>query len=177
MTQQDISAPTPAAPGRRTRTHPAGWAAFALSVAGVLVSAYLTFEHFTASTTLACSDNGVVNCQKVTSSTWSQIAGVPVALAGLAFFLAMMLLCAPTRWAARTRAIRLIGVLAGTAMVLWLIYVELFLVDAICLWCTAVHAITVLLLGTVLWWQESTRALPRTSRAHSRSELLCGGPG
>jgi uncharacterized membrane protein len=29
--------------------------------------------------------------------------------------------------------------------------VELFKVNAICLWCTAVHAVTIVLLGAVLW--------------------------
>jgi uncharacterized membrane protein len=83
---------------------------------------------------------------------------VPVAVAGLAYFLAMTLLCAPTRFARDVEALRLIGVLVGTVTVLWLIYVELFKVDAICLWCTGVHIVTLLLLGTVLWWRESDRA-------------------
>lgn len=140
-----------------TRSTPA-LASFILALLGVLVSGYLTYEHFTASTTLACSDNGAINCLKVTTSQWSVIAGVPVAVAGLGFFLAMALLCAPTRFAAHVAGLRLIGVVIGTAMVLWLIYVELFKVNAICLWCTGVHLITLLLLGTVLWWRESDRA-------------------
>lgn len=133
------------------------WTAFSLTVAGLLVSAYLTFEHFTDSATLACSENGTVNCLKVTTSKWSEIAGVPVAVAGLAFFVAMALLCAPTRFARDLGLLRVIGAVVGIAMVLWLVYVELFEVDAICLWCTAVHLITLLLLAAVLWWRESDR--------------------
>jgi uncharacterized membrane protein len=34
-------------------------------------------------------------------------------------------------------------------MILWLVYVELFRLDALCLYCTAVHVITVLLFITV----------------------------
>ena len=101
----------------------------------------------------------MVNCLKVTTSQWSVIAGVPVAVGGLAFFLVMTLLCAPTRLAAHVGLLRLAGVVVGTVMVLWLIYVEIFEVDAICLWCTWVHLITLLLLGTVLWWRESERNL------------------
>ena len=33
----------------------------------------------------------------------------------------------------------------GVATALWLIYAELFRIDAICLWCTAVHVLTLLL--------------------------------
>ena len=140
----------------RTRSAPA-WTAFTLAVLGLLGSAYLTFEHFTDSATLACSDSGVVNCLKVTTSKWSVIAGVPVAVAGLAFFAAMALLCAPARFARDLGRLRVLGAVVGIAMVLWLVYVELFEVDAICLWCTAVHVITLLLLAAVLWWRESDR--------------------
>ena len=139
-----------------TRSAPA-WTAFGLCLAGMLISAYLTYEHFTDSTTLACSGNGTINCLKVTTSQWSEIAGVPVAVAGLAYFVVMALLCAPTRFAPRLALVRLLGAVVGTLMVLWLIYVEIFKVEAICLWCTGVHVITLLLLGTVLWWREAER--------------------
>lgn len=150
------SASTAAAPARN-KSVPA-LASFGLCILGVLLSAYLTYEHFTGSATLACSGSGTINCLKVTTSSWSVIAGVPVAVAGLAFFLAMTLLCAPTRWAGHTALLRLIGVVAGMVMVLWLVYVEIFEVDAICLWCTGVHVVTLLLLVTILWWRESERA-------------------
>jgi uncharacterized membrane protein len=143
--------------GTRRRTSAPAWTAFGLSVIGLLLSAYLTYEHYTDSKTLACSDNGAVNCLKVTTSEWSEVAGIPVAVAGLAFFLVMALLCAPTRLAKDLGLLRLIGVFAGTATALWLIYVEIFKVEAICMWCTGVHVVTVLLLGTVLWWREADR--------------------
>lgn len=132
-----------------------GRIAFLLSILGVLVSAYLTYEHYTDSATLACSDNGAVNCLKVTTSPWSEILGVPVAVTGLAYFLVMAVLCAPLPFTRHLEALRLVGVAAGTLMVLWLIYVELFKVDAICLWCTAIHLITLLLLGAVLWSRQT----------------------
>ncbi len=43
-------------------------------------------------------------------------------------------------------------------MVLWLVYVEIFKVDAICLRCTGVHDVTLLLLVTILWWRGSERS-------------------
>jgi Vitamin K epoxide reductase family len=39
---------------------------------------------------------------------------------------------------------------AGAVMVFYLVYVELFRVDAICLWCTAVHLTTIVLFGVIL---------------------------
>jgi uncharacterized membrane protein len=139
----------------------AAWVAFGLAVLGLAVSGYLTYEHFTDSKTLACSGNGAIDCLKVTTSRWSKIAGVPVALGGLLYYVAMVVLCAPLRRIQRLGVdlglIRVIAAGIGVVMILWLIYVELFKVEAICLWCTGVHVITLLLLGAVIWWREADR--------------------
>lgn len=127
-------------------------ASLVVAVLGVLVSAYLTVEHFTSSTTLACPEGATVNCAKVTSSQWSELLGVPVALLGLAYFVVMAVLVSPPAWRQRRLdVVRVVGVVAGVLMVFYLVWVELFRVNAICLWCTAVHLLTLVLLGTVLW--------------------------
>ena len=46
---------------------------------------------------------------------------------------------------------------AGAAMVLYLVYVELFRIGAICLWCTAMHVTAVCLFGVILAARASTR--------------------
>ena len=43
------------------------------------------------------------------------------------------------------RYARLAAAVGGVAMVLWLVYAELFIIDAICLYCTVVHGLTLLL--------------------------------
>jgi uncharacterized membrane protein len=48
------------------------------------------------------------------------------------------------------RWIRLAAAVVGIGFVIYLIYTELFVVSAICLWCTSVHALTLLLLVTTL---------------------------
>ena len=124
------------------------------SALGLGVSGYLTFEHFTSSSTLACSGNGAINCLKVTTSSYASVAGVPVAVLGLAFFAVMLVLQLPPMWRRPEPAIRL-GRLAwaavGAAMVLYLLYAELFAIDAICLWCTAVHVLTLVLFGSTVF--------------------------
>ncbi|WP_238175057.1 vitamin K epoxide reductase family protein [Kribbella pratensis] len=129
------------------------WATLVVSVAGLAVAAYLTYEHFTAGTTLACPDTGVVNCAKVTSSQYSKVFGIPVALLGLAFFAGMTALSVPPMW--RTSSpwpsrLRLAGVLTGVVFVCYLIWAELFQINAICLWCTVVHALTLVLFALVI---------------------------
>ncbi|MGW5194439.1 vitamin K epoxide reductase family protein [Kribbella sp. NPDC004138] len=129
------------------------WATLAVAVAGLAVAAYLTYEHFTAGSTLACPDTGVVNCAKVTSSQYSKLFGIPVALLGLAFFVGMTALSVPPMW--RTASpwpgrLRLAGVLTGVVFVCYLIWAELFQINAICLWCTVVHALTLVLFALVI---------------------------
>ncbi|HET6153799.1 MAG TPA: vitamin K epoxide reductase family protein [Marmoricola sp.] len=125
-----------------------------LTVIGLGISIYLTYEHYTSSKTLACSDNGKINCLKVTTSSYSKIFGViPVSDLGLVFFIAMVALCLPVMWRSENPLIarlRLGGCLVGLVSALYLISVEIFGVDAICLWCTGVHVVTFLLFITVM---------------------------
>ena len=126
----------------------------ALSLAGLGVSLYLTIAHYTTPATLACPDTGIVNCEKVTTSPQSMLFGaVPVALLGLLFYLFMAAVNSPWAWRANWPALRwarLGSLIAGVAFVLYLIYTELFTLNAICLWCTSIHVITILLFALVV---------------------------
>lgn len=125
-----------------------------LDVAGLVVSAYLSFEHFTGATTLSCPDTGRVNCLKVTTSSYSTFAGAPVAVLGVTYFLALLPLLTPTAWRnARLgiRAARFAGVILGVLMALYLVWAEVHALGAICLWCTAVHLIAFALFGVVVF--------------------------
>lgn len=122
-------------------------ASLVLCVYGLGASIYLTITHFQPKA-LACVSNATFNCEKVTQSPQSEIVGIPVAILGLAFFVPMLLLCLPVAWRAADRRIhlaRLAMVLIGMGMVLYLISAELFVIKAICLWCSSVHAATFLL--------------------------------
>jgi uncharacterized membrane protein len=124
-----------------------------LVLVGLAVAAYLTIEHFTTAVTLACPDTGAINCAKVTTSSASKLLGVPVALLGLLWFLALLPLMVPAAWRSRDRRLRLarlVLVALGVPFVLWLVYAELFVVHAICLWCTVVHVVTIALFATVV---------------------------
>ena len=81
------------------------------------------------------------------------ILGVPVALLGLLYFVAIGPLHVPAAWRSESgllRRARVGAAVAGILMVLYLIYTELFTLDALCLWCTAVHGITFLLFVVTL---------------------------
>ncbi len=124
-----------------------------LCLVGLAVSAYLTVEHYSSSTTLACPESATINCVKVTTSSYSELLGVPVALLGLLFFVGLTALCLPVAW--RTASpwparLRLAGVTLGVVFVIYLVWAELFRIEAICLWCTVVHVVTLLLFFVVV---------------------------
>jgi uncharacterized membrane protein len=142
---------------RRPQRAIPGWLAplsLTWCVLGLAVAAYLTYEHYTGSTTLACPATGAVDCAKVTSSAWSSILGIPVAPLGLGFFAVMFVLCLPSLLRRRSAALdiaRLGFCGIGLLMALYLLWAELFQIHAICLWCTAVHVLTFLLFVTLLF--------------------------
>jgi uncharacterized membrane protein len=147
---------SPSLTGHPQRTIPRWLAPLSLTwcVLGLLVAVYLTYEHYTGSTTLACPASGAVDCAKVTSSAWSSILGIPVAPLGVVFFAVMLVLCRPSLLRRRSIALdvaRLGFCGVGLLMALYLLWAELFQIHAICLWCTGVHILTLLLFVTLLF--------------------------
>ena len=122
-------------------------ATLVLSIVGLGIATYLTITHFDK-VALVCSDSGAINCEKVTSSPQSYVFGIPVAMLGLAFFVPMILLCLPAAWRSTDRRIHLARLalsVTGVGMIIYLIIAELFIIKAICLWCSSVHILTFIL--------------------------------
>jgi uncharacterized membrane protein len=134
-----------------------------LAMIALAVSAYLTIAHFTTPDLLACSGSGAIDCARVTTSAQSRFLGIPVAVLGLAWSIAMVGLCSPVVWSSRARWIRrarLTLACTGVLFVLWLVYAELFVIRAICLWCSAMHILTFALFVLVVlfgWSHETQR--------------------
>lgn len=124
-------------------------------MAGFGDALYLTIDHFTGALPI-CAANGVIDCAKVTTSEESHVLGVPVALLGLLFYAAVLVINLPPlwrmadAWRVRVAYARLALALGGMGFVLWLLYAEVFLIKAICLWCTGVHVVTFLLFVLVV---------------------------
>jgi len=144
---------------------PPRWASPAsllFAVVGLSVSTYLTIAHYGTGVALACPDTGVINCEKVTTSPESVIAGVPVAALGLVFFGVMALINAPRAWRCPSLQLRVarVGLAAtGVAFAMYLVYTELFTLHAICLWCTSAHVMAFLLFAVVLLGESLGRPM------------------
>src|SRR5579871_2140673 len=64
------------------------WLLLIFAIAGAGIAIYLTTVHY-AQVPLLCSAQGLVNCERVTSSNYSVVPGttLPITLPGLAWFL------------------------------------------------------------------------------------------
>ena len=118
------------------------------SMAGLGISVYLTVVHF-STIPLACPTGAVLSCEQVLSSRFAVIGGtgLPTSAAGMAWFaIAAGLAIAGLRgprpqlaWA------QLAWSAIGLATVIYLVYVEIVLLGAVCLWCTAAHGFVLLI--------------------------------
>ena len=130
---------------------------FVLAILGLAISAYETWAHFNGSHLAGCavSKGGTFDCTAVITSPQSMIFGViPVAVLGLAFYVAAVPLFSPWVWSA-TRIwrvdqhaiglIRLGSVVVGMGFVMYLIYAEVYQIKQVCEYCTGVHIVTFLL--------------------------------
>ena len=107
-------------------------AAIACCMLGLGIAGYLTYVHY-AGVTPACEI--AHGCEKVQSSEWSELAGVPVALLGLlAYVTVLASLALPD---ALGRSVAAFVSLVGFGFSAWLTYVELVKIDAVCQWCVA----------------------------------------
>jgi uncharacterized membrane protein len=124
-----------------------------LALAGLAVGGYLTYIHYAGIAPICAASGG---CEKVQSSSYAELAGVPVALLGALGYAAIL-----ATTFVRGEAGRLGGAciaLAGAGFSAYLTYLELFEIHALCQWCVA-SAVLMLALAVL----TVVRALTRTS--------------
>jgi uncharacterized membrane protein len=133
-------------------------AAIGLSVLGLAIAGYLTYVHYAGVSPVCEIAHG---CEKVQTSEWSKVAGVPVALLGLLGYAAILAATLAPGETALTAA-------AGTALIgagfsVYLTYREVFTIHAICIWCVASAIIMVLLaiVTTARLLRADTAVAPR----------------
>jgi uncharacterized membrane protein len=121
-------------------------AGVALAIAGVAISAYLTLAHY-ANAPLACVNTGAIDCNAVTTSSFSVVPGtaVPISLLGVLWFATngVLFALAVARERRTVALIQLVGATAGVAVALYLVYAELVVIGRICEWCTFLHVLVV----------------------------------
>jgi uncharacterized membrane protein len=118
-------------------------AAIVLALIGLGIASYLTYVHYEGIHPV-CGLGG--NCEKVQTSEWSKLAGIPVAVLGLiGYAVILVTLFIPGEEALIAGALT---ALVGFGFSAYLTYRELFTIDAICPWCVA-SAVVMTLLAVV----------------------------
>jgi uncharacterized membrane protein len=126
------------------------WAAVILSGLGVSISGYLVAKRFTGGS-LACTR--WAQCDVVNNSVYSQLYGVPVSVIGLAGYLLLLMLAVAASWTAgrtqrRTLLLSFVLALGGVGFSIYLTYLEIYVIEALCAWCVA-SAVVIALLAIV----------------------------
>ncbi len=108
-----------------------------LSLIGIFVAAYLYLYKIGKIGSVMCGTGG---CETVQLSRWSSFLGMDVALIGLVGYLGLFglaLVSLQPRFAADPRLPRLLAVLSGIGVLfaVYLTWLELFVIHAICRWC------------------------------------------
>jgi uncharacterized membrane protein len=135
-----------------------------LSLIGLFISAYLYLYKIGKIGTLACGTGG---CETVQLSSWSQFAGLEVSLIGILGYvvlLALSLAALQPRLSTRSWPTALLAGLAGIGVVfaIYLTYLELFVIHAICRWCVGSATI---IIGIFILALLDRRRLPREGKA------------
>jgi uncharacterized membrane protein len=102
-----------------------------LAAAGAGIAGYLLY-HRVAGGTIACTTGG---CEEVQDSKYAELAGVPIALLGLLAY--VLLFGTALSGLELARAAGAAIAFAGLAFSLYLVYVQVALIEAICQWCIA----------------------------------------
>ena len=103
-----------------------------VALAGIGIAAYLTWVHYDEGALVCVAGGG---CETVQQSSYAEIAGLPVALLGLMSYAVVLGLIVWDTPYARLGAATLAFV--GLAFSIYLLVLQLFVIDAVCVWCLA----------------------------------------
>jgi uncharacterized membrane protein len=123
-----------------------------LALIGVFIALYLALHRIGVIGSLQCGTGG---CETVQSSAYAVFLGVPVAFYGVAGYVGLLvvsLVGLQPAFLGRRGPTLLLAVMAavGLAFTLYLTYVELFVIHAICRWCVASAVVIALITGVAV---------------------------
>jgi uncharacterized membrane protein len=115
------------------------WAMVAAAIAGLMVSAYLSYLSLVPPTSCSIGEYALFSCNEVIYSTYAHFYGVSVALLGLGWFVIVFGLIVLAWRDERFMWGVVVWSLLGAAGVAGFVYTEIFLLGSICPFCTIAH--------------------------------------
>ena len=128
-----------------------------ISLVGLMIAIYLTLYKYGVIGSLTCS---VGSCEKVQTSKWSTLLGLPVATWGIGFYASTLVLtfAGIQERFAESRGLTLgLLLLTGWGVIFscWLTYLEWRVIDAWCQWCVVSAFLVALLFVLALFdWRD-----------------------
>ena len=122
-----------------------GWIT-ALALIGALLMLYLTYLHFSGTTSTVCDFSAELSCQIVNQSVFSEILGIPISLLGFIYFIGVIALLNQKKIKKQFRLILLLT-LFSLVYSLSLSSIEIFLLASICLFCEISKVIMAAIFG------------------------------
>jgi len=128
-----------------------------LAVLGVAVSAYALWQHFAPFGSGFCNVSSRISCDLVNKSAYSEIVGIPISFVGIIGYtllagIAIAMLVRPSLVAMLFPWL-LAAAIGGLGFSLYLTYVELFVIGAICVLCVTsqVLMLSIAILTSIVW--------------------------
>lgn len=130
-----------------------------LSLIGFLDADYITIKHYLG-VPLTCSV--FEGCEKVTTSQYAAIGNIPVALFGATYYLSILVLVILYLDTGKASLIHFIShfSVVGFLASLWFIYLQLFVIKAICFYCvvSAITSTSIFVIGLWLMIKDYRRS-------------------
>jgi uncharacterized membrane protein len=150
-----------------------------VALAGVFVALYLTLYKLGYIGTLVCA---VGSCEVVQTSRWATLLGYPVAAWGVAYYAAVLVVSLAGLGPAlvdsrRVSQLLVLMTATGVAVSLWLTYLELFVINAICIWCVVSAVLATILFVIALLDLREVGALLDERLADAMAQLRVTGYG
>ncbi len=163
METTPIAAPVPSRTLDRVLT--------ALAVLGMAFMSYLIYVHFKTSASSFCNFGAKFSCDLVNKSTYAEIIGVPVSAFGLLYF-AFVGFVALRKSISHRYHLILLATAGSLAFSLFLTYVEIFVLDSVCVFCEASKLTMIAVLAVA--WQGSVSAGKKVLVSRVATAFLVG---
>lgn len=125
------------------------WVARTLAFVGFVDATYLTATHYSGGS-LACGPEG--GCDLVTTSAYSEIGGLPIAVIGVAYYVVVnaIVWASPAQWTRGRAGALLLITGAAVAISGGLVYLQAAVIHAWCRYCLISAVVSVALLTTAV---------------------------
>jgi uncharacterized membrane protein len=120
-----------------------------LSFAGLLDASYLAWQHY-ANGTVACSLTK--GCEQVLTSQYAEVYGIPLSLAGAVYYAVLFFSAIAFIDIKKIIFLKLIALLSGIGLMFsgYLVYLQLGVINSVCVYCMLSATITLLLFSTAV---------------------------